>query len=167
MSREIERKFLLTTLPPFVRNADFMLIEQGYIAISDERNEVRLRKANNQYTLTVKSDGKLVRQEYEIEISEKDFRKLWGSTKGRRLTKKRYLYREGTYLFEIDEYLDTLAGLLVVEVEFNSEKEANLFSKPSWFGDEITHVNFMKNKNLLRFSSTEELLDRYKNQTFV
>ncbi len=72
MSREIERKFLLTTLPPFVRNADFMLIEQGYIAISDERNEVRLRKANNQYTLTVKSDGKLVRQEYEIEISEKD-----------------------------------------------------------------------------------------------
>ena len=162
MSREIERKFLLEALPAFAKQLKFVDIEQGYIAIPKSGNEVRLRKANDKYTLTVKSEGSMVRNEYEIEISEVQYQTLWPSTAGARLSKRRYFYEEGGWLFEIDEYRGSLKGLLVAEVEFGEEGLAVDFEKPDWMGQEITHVNFMKNKNLLNFLTGSEVLEAIK-----
>ncbi|HHB52549.1 MAG TPA: hypothetical protein ENK75_05850 [Saprospiraceae bacterium] len=81
---------------------------------------------------------------------------------GYRLEKKRYIIEEDGYLFEIDEYLGRLKGLLVAEVEFLDTEVAVNFEKRDWMQQEITHINFMKNKKLLKFSSLSEVLTAIK-----
>jgi CYTH domain-containing protein len=39
---------------------------------------------------------------------------------------------------ELDVYRGALAGLVVAEVEFRSEADAEAFRPPSWFADEVT-----------------------------
>ena len=157
MSAEIERKFLIRELPPGTLSESCLCIQQGYIALDPSGKEVRLRKSNEQFYLTVKSGGTLQREEYEIEIQQSQFETLWPSTEGKRLRKDRYLIDRDGYTIEIDVYHQPLKGLIVAEVEFDSEGEANLFVKEDWMGQEVTHLNFLKNKNLLQFESLEDL----------
>ena len=56
---------------------------------------------------------------------------------------------------ELDIYYGELEGLITVETEFKSEKEANEFIVPNWYGKEITYDKRYKNKNLARCSIEE------------
>ena len=49
---EIERKFLVKKLPDNINRYPYQKIEQGYLSYVPE---VRIRKSNNKYFLTVKS----------------------------------------------------------------------------------------------------------------
>ena len=89
MTKEIERKFLLSEWPTKISGLTPNLLEQGYLALDPEGKEVRLRKNGHQFWLTVKSDGDMVREEYEVELNETQFLKLWPATIGRRLRKDR------------------------------------------------------------------------------
>ncbi len=149
MAREIERKFLVKKLPFDPKNHPFVPIEQGYLALEPEGHEVRLRRKGSLYFLTVKSQGNLVREEYEVELTKVQFETLWPGTVARRLQKKRYLFE----LFEIDVYQGIFEGLLVAEIEFAGEEQARSFQLPPWLGKELTHINFVKNRNLLQFES--------------
>ena len=51
---------------------------------------------------------------------------------------------------ELDVYHGELTGLVTVEVEFSSLEEAESFSPPAWFGEDITEDKRYKNKNLAR-----------------
>ena len=117
---EIERKFLLKSLPAAMRGETPIL--QGYLA-HDEHMEVRIRRYGNGHFLTVKEGGGLRRRETEVEISPQQFQALWPSTEGRRLEKVRALVACGAFQVEIDRYLGALAPLLVAEVEFSSVEE--------------------------------------------
>jgi hypothetical protein len=68
MAAEIERKFLLDRLPSGLGGRDRIEIEQGYLAVS-EAAEVRLRRAGEHGTLTVKRGHGRAREEFEVEIS--------------------------------------------------------------------------------------------------
>ena len=48
----------------------------------------------------------------------------------------RYLVRSGKHVFEIDEFYGENEGLIVAEVELESEDEA--FVKPDFIGEEVT-----------------------------
>ena len=39
---------------------------------------------------------------------------------------------------ELDVFEDKLAPLILAEVEFSDETEANSFVPPSWFGEDVT-----------------------------
>ncbi len=161
MAQEIERKFLLEAIPGDIRRrSERIRIQQGYLALGEDGREVRLRKAGHQYWLTVKTEGTLTRKEYETELTAQQFQQLWEATENRRLTKDRFRNYRPDYLLEIDEYHQPLQGLLVAEVEFRSEAAAHRFEPPPWMGREITHLNFLKNKNLLKFKTLEELKAR-------
>ena len=69
---EIERKFLVKKIPDLT-NLQAIYIEQGYLSFSPE---VRIRKKDEKFYLTVKSDGDIVREEYEIEISQNTYEEL-------------------------------------------------------------------------------------------
>ena len=159
MAKEIERKFLLPKLPDSIANHEPMRLEQGYLALDPEGQEVRLRKSASKYWLTVKSSGTLVREEYEVELDATQFNALWPATKGRRLSKDRYKIPLGPWKAEIDCYTEPLKGLMVVEVEFPDEAAAEGFEKEPWMGQEVTHLSFLKNKNLLQFESVESIMD--------
>ena len=157
MANEIERKFLISALPNEVGQQTKMEIEQGYLALDANGNEVRLRRISNTYFLTVKSNGTIQRQEYEVELTSSQFHTLWEGTLGRRLEKDRFILFRPSHKIEIDVYRQPLKGLIVAEVEFDSMEAANQYQKEAWMSQEVTHLNFLKNKNLLQFESYEAL----------
>ena len=142
---EIERKFLLKSLPDNLRNDTEIL--QGYLA-HDEQMEVRVRQYGERYVLTVKEGRGLTRRETEIAISPQQFQALWPSTEGRRLEKIRSLADHGPFVVEVDRYGGNLAPLLVAEVEFASVEESERFQKPEYFGREVTEEDGYKNASL-------------------
>jgi len=147
---EIERKFLVDSPPP-LDAAESSAIEQGYLAITrpgGDGDEVRLRRRDDQLTLTVKRGGGLVRDEAEIELDPGAFDRLWPLTEGRRLQKRRYLIDAGELTIELDVYAGALEGLLVAEVEFADEDAAAGFQPPEWFGREVTGKSEYLNETL-------------------
>lgn len=148
--KEIERKFLIDHLPAALKKIDAMEIIQGYLHIS-EQSEVRIRLKENQYFLTIKSGIGLERNEVEIELTSAQFEKLWPSTAGQRVRKRRYLLPWRDLKLEIDVYDEALQGLNTVEVEFDSVESSQRFSPLSWFGKEVTSDESYKNKNLAKF----------------
>ena len=144
---EIERKFLLKSLPPGWRLSGGTPIQQGYLAYG-EHMEVRLRQHGRRYFLTAKEGGGLKRSEVEVAISAGQFRAMWPATEGRRLEKIRSVVRHGSFRLEIDRYLGTLKPLLVAEVEFSSVEESERFEKPEYFGQEVTDEEAYRNVSL-------------------
>jgi len=88
--QEIERKWLVRAVPR-LREFKREQIIQGYLAISSDGTEVRIRRKGDNYFETVKSRGTLARNEIEVKISRHQFRQLWPATRGKRL-KKRVMY---------------------------------------------------------------------------
>lgn len=140
---EIERKFLLSGVPPTMRFARREPIRQGYIAL-DGDTEVRLRITPKGAVLTIKAGRGGVRVEEEIALASRQAEALWELTEGRRVQKTRRRVRlagpaSGPELVaEVDEYAGALDGLVVVEVEFPDEAAARGFEPPAWFGRELT-----------------------------
>ena len=87
---EIERKYLIKEIPFSLEAYPYKELEQGYISTSPV---IRIRKADEQYILTVKSSGLLERQEFELPMNETDYKRLLGKVDGNLVTKRRYIIR--------------------------------------------------------------------------
>jgi adenylate cyclase len=147
---EIERKFLVDALPAGLDVHPSGVLEQGYLAIDPDGTEARIRRSKGESVLTVKSGGKLVRVEEELPIDDAVFERLWPLTDGRRIEKVRHLIPSGTpgLVIELDVYRGELAGLVVAEIEFESEADADAFAPPAWFGRDVTGDARFKNQRL-------------------
>ncbi|MEI8235345.1 MAG: CYTH domain-containing protein [Verrucomicrobiota bacterium] len=146
---EIERKFLLRALPPGFETLQGTPIAQGYLAVEPGGRQVRLRKKGTSFFLTAKSAPKgYARDEIEIELTPAQFDALWPLTGGRRLTKKRFEAPFGGRTVEIDVYGGKHQGLVVAEVEFESEAAAHAFAPPEWFAEDISARPEYSNRNL-------------------
>jgi len=138
MAEEIERKFL-------VKNEDFKKeafnetkIVQGFLSTVPERT-VRIRIKGNKGYITVKGIGNksgVSRYEWEREISVEDATDLLKISEPGVIDKIRFNVKSGGHTFEIDEFYGENDGLIVAEVELDSEDED--FVKPSWLGEEVT-----------------------------
>ncbi|WP_170608196.1 CYTH domain-containing protein [Ruegeria arenilitoris] len=148
MSLEIERKFLVATMPDLSQTRK-AFVRQGYLTHPDDSTELRLRQKNDQYFMTLKGGGDIARVEREAEISGAQFEIFWPETEGRRVEKERYtgLLPDGR-TFELDVFLGSLSSLCLVEIEFNSEEAARAYSPPDWFGADVTEDKRYKNKTL-------------------
>ena len=147
-NQEIERKFLVKTIPPDLESYPHQVIQQAYVAITDDGTEVRLRKKGGKYFQTVKNGEGLKRQEIEIELTQAQFEKLWLATGGRQINKVRYAIKHGELTIELDIYGGLLSGFATAEVEFSSEAQSREFVPPGWFGEDVTLDKRYKNKNL-------------------
>ncbi len=135
---EIERKFLVKgDFKPFVTIQ--YKIAQGYISKDRERT-VRIRIRDDKGFITIKgktSESGMSRYEWEKEIplaEAKDLLKLCLPTV---IEKTRYIVpaNDGLY-FEVDEFYGANQGLIMAEIELDSEEQA--FEKPEWLGEEVT-----------------------------
>jgi CYTH domain-containing protein len=146
---ELERKFVLDTLPDDLEAFPRSRIVQGYLVVGPDGSEVRVRRRDARALLTVKQGTGLVRREEEVDISQLQFDRLWPLTEGRRVEKTRYaIARPGGLVIEVDVYEGALSGLLVAEVEFTSTAAAERFMPPPWFGREVTEDDAYKNRRL-------------------
>lgn len=142
---EIERKFLIKELPKLA-TYESAKISQGYISVDPV---IRIRAVENDYFLTVKSKGAMIREEFELQITLDQYNTLYPKIEGKIIEKMRYFIPLSKDLTaELDIYEKTLEGLLTVEVEFSSTQEASSFHIPEWFGKDITFDNRYKNNAL-------------------
>jgi len=143
---EIERKFLLPSLPNQLAQYEHAEIEQAYICVDPT---IRLRRLNNEYYLTVKQAGLLAREGMEFAVTEKQYRHLWEKIETNILRKTRvYIPIHDGLTAEADIYHGALQGLMTVEVEFESIEQANCFNPPNWFGTDVTKDPNYSNSSL-------------------
>jgi len=145
---EIERKFLVDSLPS-LEDCRSEKITQAYISTDPV---IRIRQMGNQYFLTVKSHGHIMREEFEMPITKEQFYSLWEKIEVSPIEKIRYFIPiEQDLTAELDLYEGHLEGLSTVEVEFSSLDAADAFTPPSWFGNDISLDNRYKNNNLAHY----------------
>lgn len=133
---EIERKFKVKTLPENLTSYPCRQLEQGYLCVGPV---VRIRKDNDKYELTYKSGGMMARQEYNLPLTADSYEHLKTKADGRVIIKKRYMIPLAPYTIELDVFEGDLAPLIIAEVEFPSVEEANNFTAPDWFGEDVTY----------------------------
>jgi CYTH domain-containing protein len=146
MATEIERKFVLPGRPEQLDGVDSERIEQGYLATGAD--EVRVRRIGARTLLTVKQGRGQRRTEEEVEISAAAFEALWPLTRDRRVEKLRHRLEHGELTIEVDVYGGALEGLVVAEVEFDSDAASAGFEAPAWLGREVTGDHTYSNQSL-------------------
>lgn len=142
---EIERKYLVKSLPDNLTSYPCRFLEQSYLCTEPV---VRVRQDNDRYELTYKSKGLMVREEHNLPLTQESYEHLKTKADGRIITKKRYMIPYDKYTIELDVFEGELAPLILAEVEFPSKEEANAFVAPDWFGEDVTFSTQYHNSNL-------------------
>lgn len=160
--KEIERKWLfnMDKVPDYM-SLTRTAYSQAYLVATDSI-EVRIRKKQvnfigskaacpESWALTVKSGGDLTRVEVQKELSQAEFEELKSINN---LTDKDFINKErlvinvnGYYLAVGLVDMGTKHEFCYGEIEFPTEKEANEFVVPEWFGKEVTYDTSYKMKN--------------------
>ena len=136
MAVEIERKFR-TKGVDFLANQEGERLTQGYLS-HDPRATVRLRVQGDHAWLTIK--GKThgaSRSEFEYPIPTADAHAMLEEMCPQGvIDKTRYRIQVGEHVWEVDEFHGDNQGLVVAEVELDSEDQP--FERPPWLGEEVT-----------------------------
>jgi CYTH domain-containing protein len=114
---EIERKYLLSGLPPHALTCPSEEIEQGWLPGKELIERLRHVRsgAGDAWFRTVKLGRGLQRIEIEEAATRELFEALWPLTQGCRVRKRRYRVPQGALAWEVDEFLDR--DLVLAEIE--------------------------------------------------
>jgi adenylate cyclase len=147
MGIEIERKFLVDqTKWQQQDKPEGTVMRQGYI-VNRQDKTVRLRIAGDKAYLTFKSGTSgISRNEYEYEIAASEAAELFEQFVETGLEKTRYCISFKNKLWEIDVFAGDNDGLVVAEIELESEDED--FELPPWAGQEVSEDERYYNSSL-------------------
>ena len=151
---EIERKFLVKKIPDNLDTYEMIDMTQGYLNTSPV---VRVRKENDDYVLTYKGSGLLSHSEYNLPLNKEAFEHLLKKCDGIIISKSRYkIPLKNNLTAELDIFKGDLDSLKLVEVEFDSVEEADNFTPPEWFGEDVTtdgryHNSYISKYGLLKW----------------
>lgn len=148
MAKEIERKFLVKTAA-WKPQGEGIHFKQGYLNTQKER-VVRVRIEGAKAKLTIKGvTTGVTRSEFEYVIPVEDASILLDNLCEKPLIDKhRHAEVHGGKTWEIDVFHGDNEGLVVAEIELESETEA--FVRPNWAGDEVSSDPRYFNSNLLK-----------------
>lgn len=138
LPKEIERRFLVKSLPKNLEQYSCEEIRQVYL-IMDGEKEVRVRQGGDRYFHTEKIGHGVTHTEIETEITKEQFDYQWLYNEKHRIIKERYRIPYQNLIIELDIYGGSFSGLIRTEVEFSSLEEAEKFIPPDWFGQETTN----------------------------
>ena len=137
---EIERKFLVSG--NFMRD------------VYAERHIVQGYLCSAKGPIKGPTDAKgMSRYEFEQAIPLEDAEKLLELCEPGAIDKIRYLARIGKHTWEIDVFHGANEGLVLAEVELESEEEE--FEHPAWLGREVTGDRRFYNSSLTKHPYTE------------
>ncbi len=162
MGVEIEKKFLVKSIPENIGSYPFHLIEQGYLNVNPA---IRVRREDDTYYMTYKgeragNDGDIGKVEYNMPLDEESYEHLIKKADGNVITKCRYLIplnadaydeeylkkrpdlkqsiEEGSIKIELDVFKEKFDGRVLAEVEFPDEEAARAYRPAPWFEKEVT-----------------------------
>jgi adenylate cyclase len=138
MPVEIERKFLVKSDVWRAQVRRSQRMSQGYLASSGNVS-VRVRIAGDEAWLNIKAGGFVAsRHEYEYPLPLDEARELLALAEGPPIEKTRHFVEQGALTWEIDEFGGDNSGLVVAELELDSENAD--FARPPWLGVEVTDL---------------------------
>lgn len=147
MPVEIERRFLLKSIPEGV--IKFSEITQGYLSTDSERT-IRIRieesMSGDIAYITIKTnvaDAEFSRNEFEYSIPIENAKELVTACIQPLINKTRYSFGR----WEIDVFHGNFNGLIIAEIEFESEDEQ--IELPTWADNEITGIRKYSNAGLV------------------
>jgi len=146
MYKEIERKFLVLD-QSYQQFAQGVLYRQGYLSFHPS---VRIRIIGQKALLTVKGPTTgISRSEFEYEIPLQDGLEMLNELCSNPIIEKyRYKFDYNGFTWEIDEFLGDNEGLVVAEIEL--EQKDQVFDKPPFIGEEVTHDKRYRNSYLVQ-----------------
>jgi adenylate cyclase len=147
MGKEIERKFLIDQQKwDNLSKPEGKLFRQGYL-LTDKDKTIRVRATETKGFLTIKGQTiGATRMEYEYEIPAAEAIELLDNFSLSELSKTRYEIPFSGKLWEVDVFLGDNKGLIVAEIELESENET--FDLPDWVTTEVTEEEKYYNSNL-------------------
>ena len=147
---EIERKYLLKELPE-LEKYEYHRIEQAYLCTNPV---VRVRREDEAYYMTYKGGGMMAREEYNLPLNKEAYEHLIKKADGNVISKTRYLIplEMDGLVAEVDVFESPFAPLIMAEVEFESEEQANTFKAPEWFGEDVTFDGKYHNSYMSRMT---------------
>jgi len=134
--QEIERKFLVDTTKWNLVGVGTNM-KQGYLSVDPERT-VRVRIAGEEAFLTIKGKSKGISRteiEYKIPIDEAEI--LMAMCLDFIIEKTRYKEKKQNLVWEIDVFHGNNAGLVLAEVELESETQH--VELPIWIEKEVSN----------------------------
>lgn len=157
-NQEIERKFLINKLPENLSQYHHREIEQAYLCTDPV---VRIRRQDNDYYLTYKGQGLMVREEYNLMLNKEAYEHLKEKADGNIIAKTRYLIPlpDGQTV-ELDIFKEPFSSLVLAEVEFPTEEAAKAFEMPQWFDRDVTSDLRYHNSNMSRCIEPEKLFQQ-------
>ncbi|MCI8307821.1 MAG: CYTH domain-containing protein [Lachnospiraceae bacterium] len=151
-SYEIERKYLVSQLPDNLNSHEQSELEQGYLSTSPV---VRVRRKDDDYILTYKSAGLMIRKEVELPLDKNSYEHLIAKSDGIIISKTRYIIPDGPHNIELDVFHGRLEGFVMAEVEFKSKEAADSYQPPHWFAKEVTDNPSFHNSRMSCMSESE------------
>ena len=100
----------------------------------------------------------MAREEYNLPLDADSYAHLLQKADGNIITKRRYLIPLVPYTIELDVFSGIFEGVIVAEVEFPSIEEAESFSAPDWFGEDVTYDGRYHNSVMSRMK-VEEIVE--------
>lgn len=152
MWKEIERKFLIKKMPIL---DDLVSVDyERYFIYNHGGVEIRVQKKWDIYEFERKqTENKISAKKLKYQITKDEFEQLkkqaayW-------IFRKSYKVSEEPKI-TIKIYSGRFEWLSRAEVEFVSEENANSFTLPDWFGDEITDSSLGRDSRLVKLSEEE------------
>ncbi|MCR5509185.1 MAG: adenylate cyclase [Lachnospiraceae bacterium] len=162
MGKEIEKKFLVRSMPDDIEGYPCRLIEQGYLNVDPA---IRVRREDGVCYMTYKGakskePGSIGREEYNLPLDEVSYENLLRKADGNIISKVRYLIplnedayddpylkehpglsdiiKQGGIKIELDVFKGPFEGRVIAEVEFPDEGAAAAYRPAAWFGREVT-----------------------------
>ena len=149
MAIETERKFLVKG--EFIHLAVRQIhITQSYL-LKDPHKTVRIRIADGMAYMTIKTpltSKTIARNEWEFQIPLDDANEILKICLPDKVLKTRYIVPSGRHMFEVDVFHDKNEGLVIAEIELESQDEQ--FDIPDWLGAEVTGNPAYYNSNLAK-----------------
>ena len=153
MAREVERKFLLDSLPLDIDTTSKITYERYFLEIGPDR-EVRIQRKGDDFYREVKTTNSELGSDKEVTpLTAKEFNELRQNAIGS-IKRDSYVVT-GIQNVSVKIYHGRFEGLIRAEVEFPSTDAASHFSPPDWFGPEITKSKLGRDSKLLRLSDAE------------
>ena len=152
---EKERKFKVKSKKFISFSHKVINIKQGYLSKGNNL-AIRIRISDKNAYLCIKgpnSKNGISRFEFEKKISLIEGSKLLKLCLPRIIFKKRYLIEYKKQLFEVDVFEGFLKGLVLAEIELNSESQKVYL--PEWVGEEVTGVKSFYNSQLSKLTDSE------------
>ena len=157
MASEIERKFLIKTIPMNIENFPHQEIIQWYFNDPSTGKSIRIRHIWDTYKITRKKWHGLVREEMETDITKAEFDQLWFQVENHFLEKTRYEIPYDGFIIELVIYKN-LQWLKTAEVEFASKRDAKKFVVPERFGEDLTKMREASNAYIANHGLSQELI---------